>query len=88
MNKPTDLKDLMLADYKYYGDWLERNEESGDKRVNLYITLLMAILAGVAAISDKTGNDILKDRGMQLALTFALMSLLPFGIFVFLRLIW
>ena len=87
IKETIDVKDLLLEDYRYYGDWLQRNEEAGEKRVNLYVTLLTAIPAGIVAISEKNDLHILENQSMQIILITALAALLPFGIFIFFRLI-
>ena len=87
IKETMDVKDLLLEDYRYYGDWLQRNEEAGDKRINLYVTLLTAIPAGIVAISEKNDLHIMENQSMQIIMITALAALLPFGIFIFFRLI-
>jgi hypothetical protein len=50
-------KEFLLAEYRYFTDSLWRNEEGGEKRVQFFITLVTAVLAGlVAFIKPQSGE--------------------------------
>jgi len=85
--KLKDLKDLLLEDYRHYGEWLHRNEESGEKRVNLYITLLAVIPTAIIAIAEKNDLLVYENRNVQIIFCMVLFALFFFGYFTFLRLI-
>src|SRR5690349_9210694 len=56
-SKPSHAKDLLIADHKYVGELLQKNEQSGETRVNLFITLVTAGIAGFFALLSKSGLD-------------------------------
>lgn len=47
-------KDLLLQVFRYLTDSLWKNEQTGETRVNGFIGLVAAVLAGLAALS---GSD-------------------------------
>jgi hypothetical protein len=86
--KPLDhMKDILLEDHKHYSEWLHRNEESGEKRANLYITLLAAIPTVIVAIAEKNDLHVFENGNLQIIFSMVLFALLFFGYFTFLRLI-
>jgi len=82
-----DVKDLLLEDYRYLGESLRKNEESGESRVNFYITILAVIPVAIAALSDKKDGPVLDIPDVQYMLLITLVSFFIFGIFIFLRLV-
>lgn len=48
-----DIKDLLLADYRYRAEAMQKNEESGEKRVHLFIALLAAVGSVAGALFSK-----------------------------------
>ncbi len=78
-------KDLLLADLSHLQESFWKNEETGEKRVTFFITLVTAVITALVAISGEKGvtNDLLK----QLLLYFAFSSLLVVGLVTLFRLI-
>lgn len=78
--------DFLLAEYGYLGDCFWRNEETGEKRVNFFITLVTAAIAALVALAtSKEGN--LREANVYFITVFALLALLSFGIVTLLRMI-
>lgn len=78
-------KDLLLADLEIFEDAIWRNEETGEKRFNFFVTLVTAVGAGLAALW--TTEKILKDMpDLPREVTWqASLGLLIFGFLSFLR---
>jgi bis(5'-nucleosidyl)-tetraphosphatase len=77
-------KEFLLEEYKYLCDSFWKNEETGEKRVQFFITLVTAVLAALAtlfpkAIEKDCINDVL---GIIL---FTLVALIIFGVITLLR---
>jgi putative (di)nucleoside polyphosphate hydrolase len=49
-------EDLLLVDYHRFIEAFWKNEEIGEKRVNFFITLVTAVLAGIVALLTKKGD--------------------------------
>lgn len=73
---------FLLEEYKQLGESFLRNEELGERRVNFFITITTAVVAGLAAIWK------VSDGGFDLALIiFGLAAVLLFGIVTLVRII-
>lgn len=48
---PTEPKDLLIADLEHFGEARWRNEEVGEKRLNVFITLVTAVSGGLVALA-------------------------------------
>lgn len=74
-------KEFLLEEYGHFAGSFWRNEEVGEKRVNFFITLVTAVIAGLVALATKIKVDV-----YPLAV-FALIGLLFFGIVTLNRMI-
>jgi bis(5'-nucleosidyl)-tetraphosphatase len=83
--KGDDAKELLLADLKYANESFWHNEETGEKRVKFFITLVTAVITALVAITGKEGikDDLLKN----LLVLYALSSLFIVGLVTLFRLI-
>lgn len=73
---------FLLEEYKQLGESFLRNEELGERRVNFFITITTAVVAGLAAIWK------VSDGGFDLTLIiFGLAAVLLFGIVTVVRII-
>ena len=74
----SGIDDFLIVEYQHFADSFWRNEELGEKRLNFFMSLLTAAIAGIAllATSDKGFTD------SQLQwLTFSVeLALLLFGV--------
>lgn len=77
-------KEFLLAEYRYFTDSLWRNEEGGEKRVQFFITLVTAVLAGLVAVAKPQGGEVRAEAIYPMA-AGALAALLVIG-YVTLRL--
>jgi len=77
--------DFLLAEYKNLADSFWRNEETGERRVNFFITLVTAVIAALVALATKQ-NDALPPADVRLIAVYALLALLAFGLTTLLRL--
>ena len=75
---PNELKDLLLADYHTRVDAMGKSEESGERRVNLFIGLIAVVGSAAGALVSK-GPDALSVYGRWFAVA-ALSALLLVGL--------
>jgi hypothetical protein len=73
--KLPDLKDLFFKEYEYLSALFVANEESGEKRVGLFITLTTALGAAIVVARDKV-QDMGQQQFLALVLTVATAWLL------------
>ena len=64
---------FLLEEYRHFANSFWRNEEVGEKRVNFFITLVTAVMAGLVALATKT------EVYVYPIAVFALAGLLFFG---------
>lgn len=64
----------------------KRNEETGERRVNFFITLVTAVIAALVALATSK-EDNLREDDIYSITVFALLALLSFGIVTLLRMI-
>jgi hypothetical protein len=83
--KPDNAKDLLLADYNYISESLLKNEQGGETRVNLFMTLVTAGIGGLFALM--TGVAGLTGLEMRVVIVAGLASLLVVGTVTWLRMI-
>ncbi|SEL93889.1 NUDIX domain-containing protein [Syntrophus gentianae] len=78
-------KELLLADLSHLQESFWKNEETGEKRVTFFITLVTAVITALVAISGEKGvtDNLLK----ELLLYFAFSSLFLVGLVTLFRLI-
>jgi hypothetical protein len=74
----------LLAEYKNLADSFWRNEETGERRLNFFITLVTAVIAALVALATKQ-NDALPPADVRLIAVYALLALLAFGLTTLLR---
>lgn len=76
-NQPNDQHqqsvNFLLEEYRHFTNSFWRNEEVGEKRVNFFITLVTAVMAGLVALATKT------EVYVYPIAVFALAGLLFFG---------
>jgi ABC-type multidrug transport system fused ATPase/permease subunit len=84
LRRNTD--DFLLAEYKNLADSFWRNEETGERRLNFFITLVTAVIAALVALATKQ-NDALTQASVKLIAVYALLALLAFGLVTLLRLL-
>src|SRR5262249_43231618 len=84
-----DADKLLLAEYKHFSESIWKNEETGERRLNFFITLVTAVIAGLVALWTKkgTGDLALSERDILRITIPALIGLLLFGIVTFLRML-
>ena len=83
-------REVLLRDLEYWGECFWRNEESGERRVNFYITLVtsvMAALTGVWQLAKGSKATADADAVLRNVATPALLGLLIVGTITFLRMI-
>ena len=73
---------LLLAEYEHFSTSFWKNEEVGEKRVNFFITLTTAIIAGIVALVTKNHSADFEIR--QIA-SVALSGIFLFGLVTFFR---
>lgn len=74
-------KEFLLEEYRHFAESFWRNEEVGEKRINFFITLVTAVIAGLVALATKSEIDVYPIA------VFALVVLLFFGIVMLKRMI-
>jgi 8-oxo-dGTP pyrophosphatase MutT (NUDIX family) len=77
---------LLLAEYQHFSDSAWKNEEIGEKRVEFFITLTTAILAGIVALITSEHANLSYADVRQIA-TAALSGTLLFGLVTFRRML-
>lgn len=81
----TEAKDLLLEDYRYLAESFWKNEQTGETRVNLFIGIVTAVVAGMSSlITSKNG---LAGEPLRLAVLAALVALLVLGIITLFRML-
>jgi predicted membrane channel-forming protein YqfA (hemolysin III family) len=79
-------KEFLLAEYKYLCDAFWKNEETGEKRVQFFITLVTAVLAAIATLFVKAlEKDCVHD--VVGIILFTLVALIIFGVITLLRIL-
>ena len=82
-NLPDAFKELLLEDYKYLADSFWKNEQTGETRVNWYIGVCTAMLAGIVALI--TSDHELKYIELSWTLIAIMSAVLVFGIMTLYR---
>ena len=77
---------LLLAEYQSFTEAFWKSEEIGEKRVEFFITLTTAILAGIIALLTRSGTNLSNDSVRQIA-TGAMVATLLLGLITFLRIL-
>ncbi len=78
-------EDFLLAEHKFFTDSFWRNEETGEKRVEFFITLATAVIGALVALATSQPN--LPPEAIYAVIVFALAGLLGFGIVTLRRVI-
>ncbi len=78
-------EEFLLAEYKTFSDSFWRNEETGEKRVEFFITLATAVIGALVALA--TSQTQLPAEATYAVMVFALAGLLGFGIVTLRRVI-
>jgi predicted secreted protein len=79
----TKSEDFLLVEYRNLADSFWRNEEAGERRVNLFITLVTAVISALVALATRGARTNFDDAIMLLAL----LALLALGSVTFLRML-
>ena len=77
---------LLLAEYQSFTEAFWKSEGIGEKRVDFFITLTTAIIAGIVALVTHSGTE-LSDTSVRQIATGALVATLLFGLITFLRIL-
>jgi putative (di)nucleoside polyphosphate hydrolase len=77
---------LLLAEYQFFTNSFWKNEEIGEKRVEFFITLTTAIIAGIVALVTSEPANFSQTDVLQIA-TAALAGTFLFGFMTFLRML-
>jgi 8-oxo-dGTP pyrophosphatase MutT (NUDIX family) len=85
-NKIAAAKGLLLADHKYLCESFWKNEETGEKRVQFFITLVTAVLAAIATMLTMFGDEN-TDTFFTAIILFSLFALFSFGVVTLLRIL-
>ena len=80
------MRDFLLEEYKALNEALHINEDTGEKRLTFYISLVTAVLAAVVVGFSKLDEipDEL-EHGVHMLMVFALIGLTFIGAIVFRR---
>jgi len=75
---------FLLEEYRYFSDWFKRSEETGEKRLNFFITLVTAIIAVIMTFITSTTEfpEILSTFTpiiISLLLSLLVLGMLTFG---------
>lgn len=81
-----DDEKLLMAEYERFAESFWKNEEIGEKRLNFYITLTTAVLAGIIALVSSDHKNI-SDDTVCLIVTAALSGVFLFGVVTFFRIL-
>ena len=88
---PEKQADFLIAAYNHWGEAFLRNEEMGDRRVNLYITLTTFVLGGLTILAARGGigetGDFIGSLVVVLAIAFGLVAIYLIGLFTIRRII-
>jgi len=86
--KPSNeaARQFLLAEYARFSEAFWRNEETGETRVNWFIGIVTAALAGLAALLTKAEGPLVRDH-IQTILLIGLTALLVFGIVTLARML-
>lgn len=81
-----DDEKLLLAEYLHFSDGLFKNEEIGERRIEFFVTIATAVLAGVALLLTSDRLRVGEESVRKIALA-ALLGLLLLGIVTFSRIL-
>jgi putative (di)nucleoside polyphosphate hydrolase len=81
-----DDEKLLLAEYQSFTEAFWKSEEIGEKRVEFFITLTTAVIAGIVALLTRSGTT-LSDESVRQIATGALSAVLLLGIITYLRIL-
>ena len=79
-------KEFLLAEYERFAEAFWKNEQTGETRVNWFIGIVTAALAGLAALLTKANNNLVGPHLRPIVLV-GLTVLLVFGLGTFFRMI-
>ncbi len=74
---------FLIEEYKHFSESFWKNEELGERRLNFYMTLYTAVLAGIVGLITSNSDPF----QFKSIVSFALLGVLIFGIFTYLRMI-
>lgn len=80
-----DPDEFLIAEYQHFADSFWRTEELGEKRLNFFISLLTASVAGLVVLATSDTN--LSDGQVQGIIVGAGVALFLFGLSTFLRML-
>jgi hypothetical protein len=78
--------DFLIADLEQFGEALWRNEERGEKRMNFFLTLVTAVIAGLVVLHTE-GKGPLNDCTLRYIRNGAFVGLIVFGLMTYLRML-
>lgn len=84
---PNRIADLLHADLKHFGESLWRNDETGERRFNFFLTLTTSVIAGLAALYAAKDGGAVDKAMLPYVARAALAGLFIFGGMTYLRLL-
>lgn len=78
-------EEFLLKEYEHFADSFWRTEELGEKRVNFFISLVTAVVAGLVALAREQGR--FSARETEWLCVGAGGALLLIGLFTFMRMV-
>jgi hypothetical protein len=85
-----EFQDFLLQDYQYYAECFWKSEESGENKINFFISLVSAIMAAVVLLLTNSGQitgSLISEDFVLLIVYFALIALIIFGFLTFTRIV-
>jgi 8-oxo-dGTP pyrophosphatase MutT (NUDIX family) len=85
---PTEeIKELLLNELKYFIQFLQQNEKSGESRVNIFVTILTALPIAFASLLLKKDTTLFENKTAIPLFFIALFTAIVYGFFTLNRLI-
>lgn len=85
MPEPAYARDLLIADHKYIGDLFQKNEQGGETRFNIFVTLMTGGIGGLVALMSKP--NALHEVSTRVVVVVGFASLLLIGYVIWRRMI-
>ena len=79
-------KEFLLAEYERFSEAFWKNEQTGETRVNWFLGIVTAALAGLAALLTKAEGNLVREH-LQAIILIGLAALLLFGLGTLARMI-
>ena len=83
--RKMDAKELLLEDFRYLADSFWKNEQTGETRVNWFITIVTAVVGGLVSLAGAKERP--PDASLRLIVGASLFALLVLGILTMFRML-